>query len=348
MRAGARGSITDVAGVLVGHHQRLDERWATGTSSVLVPGGAAAAVDVRGGAPGTRETDALEPDRLVDQVHGVVLSGGSAYGLAAADGAMRWLAERGRGMRVGAAEHEVVPVVPAAVVFDLPMSDWGNRPDAEFGYRACAAASAVECREGVVGAGTGAVAGSLKGGIGTASAVFTSAALGAEITVGALVVVNSAGAVIDPDTGLPWEPHPGLRAPAASEIAAGRGLPARPGRHGPAQRPANTTIGVVATDLALSGARCRRVAVAAQDGLARAVRPAHGMTDGDVIFALATGGVPGPAGSHRLDAADVQLLDEVCGAAAEVVQQAIVRAVLAADPVGEVTSYTCLYPSARE
>ncbi|WP_243789691.1 P1 family peptidase [Saccharopolyspora gloriosae] len=345
MVSGVRDSIVDVGGVLVGHHQRLDERWATGTSVVLVPRGAVAAVDVRGGGPGTRETDVLEPTHLVSQAHGVVLTGGSAYGLAAADGVMRWLEERGCGIQVGAHAHQVVPVVPAAVLFDLPMSDWGNRPDAEFGRLACETATAHDTREGNVGAGTGAVAGALKGGIGTASAVFHSAALDVDVTVGALLAVNSLGSVIDPETGLPWDSHPGLRAPAEAEIAAARSrndpTAGRPGRHGLVPRPLNTTIGSVAVDLALTKAHCRRVAVAAQDGLARAIRPAHSMRDGDTVFALATG-------ERDPGAQWVPVLDEVCAVAARVVQRAIVRAVLAAEPVGEVTSYTRLYPSARE
>ncbi|MCA1281020.1 P1 family peptidase [Saccharopolyspora sp. 7B] len=345
MAAGTRDSIVDVGGVLVGHHQRLDERWATGTSVVLTPGGATAAVDVRGGGPGTRETDVLEPTHLVAQAHGVVLTGGSAYGLASADGAMSWLADRGYGFRVGPHAHEVVPVVPAAVLFDLPMGDWGNRPGAEFGRLACDAATAEESREGNVGAGAGAVAGSLKGGIGTAGEVFHSAALGIDVTVGALFAVNSLGSVIDPETGLPWDGHPGLRAPAEAEVVAGRArtgpTAGRPSRHGTASRPLNTTIGVVAVDLALTKAHCKRIAVAAHDGLARAIRPAHSLADGDTVFALATG-------EREPGAQWVPVLDEVCAVAAGVVRRAIVRAVLAAEPVGEVTSYTSLYPSARE
>ncbi|MFR9731568.1 P1 family peptidase [Saccharopolyspora sp. MS10] len=345
MDSGARDAIVDVRGVLVGHHQRCDEHWATGTSAILVPEGAAAAVDVRGGGPGTRETDVLDPTHLVPRAHAVVLSGGSAYGLAAADGAMRWLGERGHGLPVGSEPHEVVPIVPAAVLFDLPMSDWGNRPDAEFGRLACAAAGADNAEQGNVGAGTGAVAGALKGGVGTASAVFRSAALDADVTVGALFAVNSSGSVIDPETGLPWERYPGLRAPAPEEIAAARPrndlAAGRPGRRGTTSRPLNTTIGAVAVDLALTKAQCRRVAVAGQDGLARAIRPAHAMVDGDTVFALATGDrEPGEGW--------VAVLDEVCAVAAEVVSRAIVRAVLAAEPIGEVTSYTSLYPSARE
>ncbi|TDD54368.1 P1 family peptidase [Saccharopolyspora elongata] len=342
LRSGGLDAIVDVDGVRVGHEQRLDEHWATGTSVVLVPEGATAAVDVRGGGPGTRETDVLEPSHLVQQVHGVVLTGGSAYGLAAADGVMRWLGERGHGVRVGADPSHVVPVVPGAVIFDVPMSDWGNRPDAGFGHRACENATRTEARQGNVGAGTGAVVGTVKGGIGTASAVLDDGT-----TVGALVAVNAAGSAIDPDTGLPWIPAPGLRPPDPAEVEAGRRLfGKRPGRRGPVERPLNTTIGVVATDLKLSKAECRRLAVAAQDGLARTVRPAHLLVDGDTMFALATGtGAALPAPGEPDWAAR---LDAVCAVAADVVARAIVRGVLAAEPVDEVTSYTRLYPSARE
>lgn len=339
MEAGELDAIVDVPGVQVGHWQRLDDHWATGVSVVLVPEGAVAAVDVRGGGPGTRETDVLAPDHLVQRAHAVLLAGGSAYGLAAADGVMRWLAERGCGFPVGTDPAQVVPIVPGAVLFDLPMNDWGNWPDAEFGYRACQEASRTETRQGNVGAGTGAVAGSLKGGIGTASAVLAGGAV-----VGALVAVNSSGSVIDPETGLPWVPVPGLPEPDPAAVRAARDLP-RPGRHGPVGRPLNTTIGVVATSPGLNKAECQRVAVAAHDGLARAIRPAHALTDGDTVFALATGerqlpepGAPGWS----------QALDEVCAAAADVFARAVVRAVLAAQPVGEVTSYTVTYPSARE
>ncbi|MER7076825.1 L-aminopeptidase/D-esterase [Saccharopolyspora kobensis] len=342
MGAGERDALVDVDGVLVGHEQRLDPHWATGTTAVLVPEGASAAVDVRGGGPGTRETDVLEPSHLVQQVHGIVLTGGSAYGLAAADGAMRWLGERGHGVRVGPDPAHVVPVVPSAVIFDLPMNDWGNRPDAEFGYRACQRATRTETREGNVGAGTGAVVGCVKGGIGTASTVLPDGT-----TIGALVAVNAAGSAIDPDTGLPWIPTPGLRRPEQAEIDAARPLfGSRPGRHGPIDRPLNTTIGVVATDLRLSKAECRRLAVAAQDALARAVRPAHLLVDGDTMFALATGtGAVLPAPGEEGWSAR---LDQVSAAAADVVARAIVRGMLAAEPVDEVTSYTWLYPSARE
>ena len=186
------GSITDVPGVLLGHHQRTGRGWRSGTTVVLTPDGATAGIDVRGGGPGTRETDLLDPSNSVRHVDAVVLTGGSAYGLAAADGVMNWLEPHGRGV---ALDGGVVPIVPAAVIFDLPVGGWQCRPDAQFGYRAAEAAG-IEVGIGTVGAGVGARAGVLKGGVGTASVTLASG-----VTVGALVVVNSAGDVVDPDTG---------------------------------------------------------------------------------------------------------------------------------------------------
>lgn len=195
------GTITDVAGILVGHHHRLDPDatlgagWASGSTVVLAPPGTVGAVDGRGGAPGTRETDLLDPINTVRHVDAVVLSGGSAYGLAAADGVMTWLEQQGRGVAMAGG---VVPIVPAAVIFDLPVGGWGNRPTAEFGA-AAAAAAGTEFALGTVGGGVGARAGVLKGGVGTAST-----ALPGGVTVGVLVIVNAAGDVVDPATGLPW------------------------------------------------------------------------------------------------------------------------------------------------
>ncbi|OBH87573.1 P1 family peptidase, partial [Mycobacterium scrofulaceum] len=288
-------AITDVGGIHVGHHQRLDPDatmgagWASGVTVVLTPPGTVGAVDCRGGAPGTRETDLLDPANTVRYIDAVLLAGGSAYGLAAADGVMRWLEERDRGV---AMDGGVVPIVPGAVIFDLPVGGWGCRPTAEFGYLACEAAVEGEAAPAVgnVGAGVGARAGVLKGGVGTAST-----ALPCGVTVGAVVVVNSAGDVADRATGLPWMTDLveefGLRPPPAEQIDAFAQLPTAAS---PLENPLNTVIGVVATDAALSPAACRRVAVAAQDGLARAVRPAHTPYDGDTIFALATGAVEVP------------------------------------------------------
>ncbi|WP_048876307.1 P1 family peptidase, partial [Saccharomonospora saliphila] len=259
-------ALTDVPGVLVGHHQRLGQGWATGTTVVLPPEGTVGAVDQRGGAPGTRETDLLSPENLVEHVDAVCLSGGSAYGLAAADGVMRWLGDGHRGFPAGARPHEVVPIVPAAVIFDLPRGDWGRWPDAAFGHAACAAATDGAVAQGSVGAGTGAQVGSLKGGLGTASDRVDG------FTVGALAVFNASGEAVRLDTGEPYA--------ADHEVADEFGVPAwpgRPGRPGGEGTRLNTTIGVVAVDAALSKAQCRRLAVAAQDGIARSVRPAHTM-----------------------------------------------------------------------
>ncbi|MGI5502477.1 P1 family peptidase [Lentzea sp. CA-135723] len=299
-----------IPGVLVGHHHRVEAGWATGTTVVLVPAGAVGAVDGRGGAPGTRETDLLDPSNLVQQVHAVCLSGGSAYGLAAADGVMRWLSERSIGFQVGAQPHHVVPIVPGAVIFDLPMSDWGNRPDSSFGYAACEAA-AETFDLGCVGAGAGARVGALKGGVGTAVST-----VGAH-RIGALAVVNAAGEVVDRASGLPWQPSLGTTAVTLPERKPD-GL--------------NTTIGVVAVDADLTKAECRRIAMAAQDGLARAVRPAHSMFDGDTVFALATGAVP-------LAEPRVFALDALCAAAAEVFAEAVVSGAREATSLNGVTAF---------
>ncbi len=321
---GPRDAITDVPGIRVGHHQRLDDGWATGTTVVLAVdaegGGATGGVDVRGGGPGTRETDLLDPSHLVQRVQAVLLTGGSAFGLAAADGVVGWLAERGHGFPVG--PGLVVPIVPGAVLFDLHGPVPVRTPDAAFGRAACDAAG-VDVAQGSVGAGTGARAGVLAGGVGTASAV-----LGDGTVVGALVAVNPAGSVVDPRTGLLWGAD-GLRAPDPAELAAFGALQDASAR-------LNTTIGVVATSAGLTKAQCRRVAVVAHDGLARAVRPAHSMLDGDTFFALATG-----TGST-----DVAGLDAITAAAADCVARAIGAGVLAATAVAGVPAYADVLPSA--
>ncbi|WP_307849598.1 P1 family peptidase [Qaidamihabitans albus] len=327
-------AITDVPGVLVGHHHRLGSGWASGTTVVLVPDGAVAAVDQRGGAPGTRETNLLEPENLVQRVNAVCVSGGSAYGLAAADGVMRWLGERDLGFPVGREPHEVVPIVPAAVIFDLPRSDWGNRPDTSFGYAACAAALDGPVGQGTVGAGTGAQVGSLKGGVGTASEVVDG------FVVGALAVLNASGEAVRLDTGEPFaadHEHEG-------EFGVAR-WPGRPAELSAAPPDLNTTIGVLAVDAALSKAECRRLAVAAQDGLARAVRPAHTMFDGDTVFALATGArelsrAEGPIG----DVGRAAALDALCSAAARVFARALVHGLLAATSVAGLPAYRDVWP----
>lgn len=346
------GSITDVAGIRVGHHHRCDDDatvgdfsegadrpgtgWATGTTVVLAPAGTVGAVDVRGGAPGTRETELLDPANSVRHVDAVVLTGGSAFGLAAADGVMRYLEERGRGV---AMKGGTVPIVPAAVIFDLPVGAWANRPTAEFGYAAAAAASG-DVPMGCVGAGVGARAGVLKGGVGTASCTLDNG-----VTVGAVVVVNSAGDVVDPATGLPWmadlAAEFGLRTPPPGQIEV---YAARHRELGPL----NTTIAVVATDAALTKAGCRRVAVAAQDGLARTIRPVHTPLDGDTVFVLATGAVavePDPDTPAAM-APDTALLTAVGTAAADCLARAVLAGVLAAEPVPGIPTYRDMVPGA--
>lgn len=336
-------SVTDVGGIRVGQHERIDadatlgSGWASGTTVVLTPPGTVGAVDCRGGAPGTRETDLLDPINSVRHVDAVVLSGGSAFGLAAADGVMRWLEEHGRGV---AMDGGVVPIVPAAVVFDLPVGGWDCRPTADFGYAAAESASA-EVAVGTVGAGTGARVGVLKGGVGTASVTLTDIG----VTVGAIVVVNAAGDAVDPGTGLPWQADQikefGLTAPPADEIAA------YAARHTELS-PLNTTIAVVATDAALSSAGCRRVAVAAHDGLARTIRPCHTPLDGDTVFALATGAVevpPDPETPASMSP-EVPLITAIGAAAADVLARAVLVGVLAAESVAGIPTYRDMLPGA--
>jgi L-aminopeptidase/D-esterase-like protein len=306
------GTITDVAGIQVGHHS--DTRRPTGCTVVLTPQGAVAGVDVRGAAPGTRETDLLSPLNAIEHVHAVLLAGGSAFGLDAASGVMRWLAERGVGVAVGPAR---VPIVPAAILFDLWVGDASIRPDAEAGYAACAAASTAPPAEGNVGAGSGATLGKLfgiaramKGGIGSASV------RAGGVTVGALVAVNAMGDVIDPATGRPIAGarsadgrtlHGTLRAWKAGDLPP----PLQPG--------SATTLGVVATDAVLTKAQAGKVAQMAHDGLARCIDPVHTMADGDTIFALATG-ASGQPGHPTL----------IGALAAEATMLAVLRAVRAA------------------
>ncbi len=309
------GSLTDVPGVKVGHF--TDARRPTGCTVVLLEGGAVAGVDVRGGAPGTRETDLLDPVNTVERVHAVVLSGGSAFGLDTATGVMRLLEERGHGFAVGAAR---VPIVPAAILFDLAVGDWKIRPDASAGYAAARAASSARPEEGNVGAGAGATVGKLfgferamKGGLGTCAL-----RLPGGVIVGALVAVNAVGDVVDPHTGrlvagARTADGSGLEDSLAA-ILAGRVL-APPPRAEPAR--GNTTIGVVATNAALTKAAATKVAQMAHDGLARTLQPVHTPWDGDTLFALSTGAEP----------ADTLVIGTL---AAEAVARAVLRAVRAA------------------
>ncbi len=309
------GAITDVAGLLCGHH--TETRRPTGCTVVLAPAGAVAGVDVRGAAPGTRETDLLSPVNSVERVHAVLLAGGSAFGLDAAGGVMRWLDERGIGTQVGPVR---VPIVPAAILFDLMMGDPSVRPDAAAGYAACVAASSAAPAQGSVGAGAGAAVGKLfgldrgmKGGIGTASIRSHG------ITVAALVAVNATGDVIDPTTGrivAGARSADGRRFVGAARAVAAGDWP----RH--LTLAAATTLGIVATDAVLDKAKTTRLAQVAHDGFARTLLPAHTPVDGDTIFALSSGA----AGTT----ADLTVLGIL---AAEVVARAVLNAIQFATPV---------------
>jgi L-aminopeptidase/D-esterase-like protein len=328
----AAQGLTAVSGIKVGHFT-LTER-PTGCTAILTEAGATAGVDVRGGAPGTRETDLLQPLNTVQQVHAIVLAGGSAFGLDAATGTVRYLEEKGVGFDVGIAK---VPIVPAAILFDLGVGGKPSvRPTADCGYRAAQAATGGPVAEGNVGAGAGATVGksagpmrSMKAGIGTASITTADG-----LVVAALVAVNAVGDIIDPATG---------RVVAGVRTADGKGLAdartlVRTGALGarrpsapPPPRPAeNTTIGVVATNAVLTKAQAQKVAQMAHDGFARAISPAHTPFDGDTIFALATGTLPGDA--------NVGLIGAL---AAEVMADAILRAASQATGIEG-------YPAARD
>jgi L-aminopeptidase/D-esterase-like protein len=318
-------AITDIRGIEVGHAQ--DAEALTGCTVVLCRKGAVAGVDVRGGAPGTRETDLLDPVNLVEKVHAVVLAGGSAYGLSAASGVMQYLEEHKIGFNTGVAK---VPIVPSAILYDLNLGRADIRPDAAMGYLAAASASSAAPAEGNIGVGTGASVGKMFGislatktGVGTASI-----SIGGGIVVGALVAVNAWGDVIDPHTqeiiaGLRSGKIGPLRVGGKDRFADTLAMMKKPlGRSllGFASR-ANTVIGVVATNAQLTKAGATKVAQMAQDGIARTVRPAHTMLDGDSIFVLSTG-------ARKAEVTAVGAF------AAEAVAQAIVRAVKTAKPAG--------------
>lgn len=338
MRPGAHNAITDVPGVLVGHATRDEPGWLTGTTVVVPPSGTTGGVDVRGGGPGTRETDLLDPRNQVDAVDAIVLSGGSAYGLSAADGVVAALADEGRGWPVGPGPGEVVPIVPAAILFDLGRAGfWRHHPGPAEGRAAYLAADHGPVDEGGVGAGTGARAGGLRGGIGSASLVLSSGA-----TVGALVAVNAVGSSLSPDgrllaerllvpgeVDLP-EPDPvAVQAHWERQAAEAQAL-----RAGTA-----TTLAVVATDARLDKAGCSKLAGVAHDGFARALSPVHTAFDGDTVFALST---PGGVTPTPLDVVDLQT------AAADCVSRAIARAVLAAGSVDRSEDGGALLPGYRE
>jgi L-aminopeptidase/D-esterase-like protein len=326
------GSITDVGGLRIGHF--TSTRRPTGCTVVLFDSAAVAGVDVRGSAPGTRETDLLAPVNTVERVNAIVLSGGSAFGLATASGVMRYLEEKQEGYRVGSL---VVPIVPAAILFDLQVGDARIRPDAEAGYAACRAASAAAVAQGNVGAGAGATIGkffgpqsAMKGGLGTASI-----RVGASnIVVGAIVAVNAAGDIYDAHgrimAGALAEDRRQFR-DSVAQIARGALLPAR------ARSGANSTIGLVATNAAFSKTEMTKIAQMAHDGLARSINPVHTAVDGDTIFAASTGTFKG-----KIDTITAGVL------AAEAMARAVRGAVLNATSIPGYIAYRDLPPGLRE
>lgn len=320
-RPGPTNTLIDVPGIRVGHATLTGNGFLTGTTVVLTPpAGAIAGVDVRGAAPGTRETDLLDPRNLVERVNAVILTGGSAYGLATADGVMPKLAAANRGFPVGPGHGEVVPILPAAVIFDLARGgDFAKRPDATTGAAAYDAAIGPAgddpVQQGNIGTGTGAVAGGLKGGVGSASVVLDDIG-----TVGAVAVVNAVGSTVDPITGGLYGARCGL--PGEFDPA----LLDRPNVVLPEPGPPSlsTTIVVVATDVTLTKARCSKLAGMGHDGLSRAIRPVHTMFDGDTVFAVSTELRPTP---------DVFQFHALLDVAGDCVSRAIAHAMLAAKTV---------------
>ncbi len=326
MKPGPLNLITDVPGLTVGNAS--DERVATGVTVVLPEAeGAIAAVDTRGGAPGTRETDALNPGTLVDRVNAVVLSGGSAFGLDAAGAVQTWLAQRGRGFRAGG---HIVPIVPGAILFDLANGgdkDWGEAPPyRRLAVEACDTAG-VEFELGNIGAGFGAVAGPVKGGLGSASTIDPKSGY----TVGALIAVNALGSPITPDgSGLwawPFELADEFGIDPPKQVRTGGAY--RTKRSGPGE---NTTIGIVATDAPLTVAQAERIAIMAHDGLARAIHPIHTPFDGDLLFSLAA--TDGKTGDVSPD-----LLLHLGTLTADAVSRAVGRAIVSAQPLNHIPAF---------
>lgn len=328
---GPTNTITDVPGIQVGHETRLGNGYRTGTTVILTLRGATTGFSQMGGAPGTKETRLLEPGGLVTEVHAVVLSGGSAYGLDTTSGVMRWLEERGIGYPV---RQGVVPIVPGAILFDLGRGgDFGARPDAEFGYRAAEAASSAPVAMGHVGAGTGA-----NRGLGSASVK-----LGNGYTVGAIVGLNPAGSPVNPQTCLPYGVFLelgnefNLVQPNPAECSARRNDGA--GQERTQNPPFNTTIAVVATDAPLNQTQAQRMAMIANSGLARSIKPVHNLGDGDLVFGMATSTPPSNDLSN-------QELNAIYNAAADALGRAVVHALLQSESIGNSLSYCDQYPSA--
>ncbi len=339
---GKYNAITDVPGIEVGSY---DKNF-TGTTVILVRKGAVGGVDVRGSAPGTRETDLLDPINLVNKVDAVVLTGGSAYGLATADGVMLWLEQNKIGWPVGGGN--VVPIVPAAVLYDPGRFGraFTDRPTAEFGKKACENATSGPVKMGNVGAGAGAVAGGLKGGLGTASVD-----LGNGVIVGAIVAVNAGGSTVNPETGEFYAQYlevnnefGGLKAPFAGVSL--ENVPAIAFSYD-SEPVKNTTIAVVATNVQLTKAQAKKIAEMAHDGMARAIRPSHTMFDGDTVFSLATGELDPAVLKQQAAWGNMEAnVNKIGSAAADALARAIVHAMINAETVQTVPSYKDKFPGA--
>ena len=326
-KTGRKNSLIDVEGTMVGHF--TDIKSVSGVTVIICPEGATAGVDVRGSAPGTRETDLLQPINLVEKVQAIVLSGGSVYGLASADGVVRWLSRKGWGFPLQ--DGHVAPIVPAATLFDLGRGEEFVPPiGPDWGAAACDSAAKRIFSLGSVGAGTGAKAGSIKGGLGTASE-----ALESGIIIAAIVAVNSLGSVIDPSTGRFWELRQeigtefgdigkrSVQLPASLQPSAGR----------------NTTIGIIATNAILTKVQAQKIAQMAHDGFARAIRPSHTMFDGDTIFCLATNRQDLPDTPGFFASPKAHALTEVGRSAADCMARAVIRGVLEATSLGSMTAF---------
>ncbi len=319
--------MTDVSGILVGHH--TDVEAACGTTVILCPDGAVGGVDVRGAAPGTRETELLAPENLVEKVQAVCLSGGSVYGLAAADGVVQYLRERSMGFPLD--DRHVAPIVPAAVLFDLGRGTAFTPPvDRYWGRRACECAHSGKVPTGCVGAGTGAMSGGIKGGLGSASLVLASG-----ITVGALAAVNSLGSSIDPVGGRFWEARLEMAGEFGGKMDRAVVLPVSP-----SGKPVhNTTLAVVATDATLTKSQARKIAMMAHDGMARAIRPAHTMFDGDIVFCLSTGMQALPEKAVFFTESQAQAVNDLGHGAADCLSRAIIRGIVDAESAYGLTAF---------
>jgi L-aminopeptidase/D-esterase-like protein len=326
-RPGKTNGLTDVPGIWVGHYTAIEA--ASGTTVVVCSEGAVGGVDVRGAAPGTRETELLAPENLVEKVQAVCLSGGSVYGLAAADGVVRYLESRSIGFPLDGSH--VAPIVPAAVLYDLGRGLVFRPPvDNGWGEAACRSAGPGPVKTGCVGAGTGAMSGGIKGGLGSASLVLETG-----ITVAALVAVNSLGSTLDPATGTFWEARLETGKEFSGRIRHRVRLPGPP-TGSPGE---NTTLAVVATDAALTKSQAKKIAMMAHDGMARAIRPAHTMFDGDIVFCLSTGQRPLPETPGFFTVGAARAINDIGHAAADCLARAIIRGILDAESGYGMTAY---------